>query len=529
MRKFLALLVLAINLIFISRSYGAITVNTKVDSVILYPDRAWVFRSGQISFEGVASIRIPDLSGILDDNSVRLTAERLKIGEILIKRSYLETPTGRVKELKDSIKLYEEKEKALTNEEKILEAQEQFLNSIKLAAPEIISKELQGAKIAPQAWSEALNFLATEFSKIKKRSLEILSLKAEYKKKLDSWRKELEEIQAVIENRKDLYAELESKTYDSYSIGLSYIIPYGSNWQVYYELRAQPASSEIEVAYYAKISQRTGEDWEETRVILTTLQAPPISFLPEIYPWRITLAEKETPVLVKQQRAMITEAPMSLEAKAEPVGPVETGISLRYALAGKITVKSGEPAKKFLVTSFKVPAEFEYFAYPKAVELVFLSGKAQNTSEYILLPGEVSTYVGTEYTGKTFLPTINPQESLYLSFGTDSRVKVKREQVRRFTSEVGLFAKRIREEFSYRTLLENYYPKEINIKLTEQVPISEHKDLEVKVIKVEPSGYEENKELGTYTWTKKVAPQARFEVNLEYYLEYPKGKIIKWL
>ncbi|MCS7257807.1 MAG: mucoidy inhibitor MuiA family protein [candidate division WOR-3 bacterium] len=528
MKKFFLNFILLINIIFIPVVYGAITVNTKVDSVILYPDRAWIFRTGQVSFDGSITIKISGLSGMLDDNSVRIKSDKLKIGEVQIKRSYLELPSGRVKELKDSIKLYEEKEKALTNEEKVLETKEEFLKSIKLGAPEIISRELQSAKISPLSWTEALNFIAAELTKVKKRTLEVQNLKEEYKKKLDAWRKELADIQAILENQKEIYIELFTKTYDNYSIELSYLVPYASNWQAYYELQALPEANEIGVNYYAKIAQRTGEDWEATKIILTTLQAPPIGTLPEIYPWWLTLAEKEPQLQAAPLRA-VEEVQTGLEAKAEAPKIQETGISLRYPLTGKISVKSGEPAKKFLIANFKIPATFEYFAFPKASELVFLSGKAQNSSEYILLPGEASTYVGSEFSGKTFLSRIAPQESLAINFGTDLRVKVKRELVRTLISEVGLFAKRIRHEFSYRTTLENYYQGTITVKLVEQIPLSQHKDLEIKVTKVEPSGYEENKELGTYTWYKNLAQKEKFIVNLDYYLEYPKGKIIQGL
>jgi uncharacterized protein (TIGR02231 family) len=516
----------SIILLGITKLHAVLLVSTSIDSVVLFTDRALVFRKAVVNLSSKETVKITDLSGMLDDNSIRIKAENLRIGEVQTKRTYEETPTGKVKELKDSIRFYELKEKERASQEKVLEAQENFLSSIKLAAPEIISKELHAAQISPTNWREALNFLNQELIRVKTKMLELSILKEEYGRKLERWRKELADIQATVENRKELNFEVEAKNPGSYELEIFYIIPYASQWRPYYEIRAFPEKKELEFSYYAQISQRTGEDWENTKIILTTQQPPVIGILPEIYPWTISLIDQ--PSMVKQTLARKTEAQaFEAEAKAEMApSPVETGISLRYPLVGKVTIKSGDPPKKLPIATIKIPCDFEYFTFPKANELVFLSAKLQNTSNYIFLSGPGNTYVGSEYTGNTYLQTFVPGESLTVNLGTDSRVKVKRELIRTFTSSVGVFGKRIRQEYSYRTTLDNFYGQAIKVKLVEQVPVSQHKDLEIKVTRVEPGGYEENRDLGTFTWYKEIPPQNNLIINLDYYLEYPKGKIL---
>ncbi|MEO0091203.1 MAG: mucoidy inhibitor MuiA family protein [candidate division WOR-3 bacterium] len=511
---------------------STINVESKIDSVIVFSDRAVIMRKASVTVSGSETIKFTDLTGMLDDNTVRVKSDNLKIGEVQIRRGYIEKPTGRVKVLKDSVKLFEDKVRNLENNLKVLEAKESFLNSVKLSSPEIINKELITGKISPDAWRQALSFVAEELTQVKSRQIELSREKEEATKKLDALRRELSDIQAQIENRKEVTVEVEAKTPDTYLVELSYVIPYAVSWSPYYEFRADPSAGNVEISYFAKVSQRTAEDWERTKLIISTAEPALAGIAPEPSPWFVSIEEPKpivTRTAVMAEEATTFFAPKE-QAKADIEVPrIETGISLQYVIPGRISLKSGEPAKKFPLYQAKFPAEFEYYAFPKSQEIAYLKGKTKNVSDYIFLRGEANTYVGGEFTGRTYIPTIAPEESTEISFGTDERIKVKRELVKTFVSSTGFLGKRERKEFIYKTTVENLRPREIEIKLIEQIPISQHKDVEVKVIKIEPSGYEQDKNLGTFTWRPKLSPQQKLVINLHYYVEYPKGKIVTGL
>ncbi len=511
---------------------STINVESKVDSVIVFSDRAVIVRKAQITLNGAETIKFSELTGMLDDNTVRVKSEGLKIGEVQVRRGYIEKPIGRVKILKDSVKLFEDKVRNIENNLKVLESKEHFLNSIKLGSPELINKELITGKISPDAWRQALSFMVEELTQVKSRQIVLTREKEETTKKLDALRRELSDIQAQMENRKEVIVEVEAKNLDTYPIELSYVIPYAVSWNPYYELRADPSTANVEIGYFAKVSQRTAEDWERTKLIISTAAPALAGIAPEVYPWFVSIEE---PKLIITQTGVMSEEAIRFAApkdaaKAEiEVSRIETGISLQYVIPGRISLKSGEPAKKFSLYQAKFPAVFEYYAFPKIQEIAFLKGKVKNISDYVFLRGEANTYVGGEFTGKTYLPTIAPEESTEISFGTDERIKVKRELVKTFVSSTGFLGKRERKEFVYKTTIENLRPREIEIEIIEQVPISQHKDVEVKTTKIEPKGYVEDKNLGTFTWRPKLSPKQKFLIGLEYYVEYPKGKILTGL
>jgi uncharacterized protein (TIGR02231 family) len=513
-------------------TFATLNVQTKIDSVIVFSDRAVIVRRADITLSGSEQLKFSDLSGMIDDNTVRIKAEGLKIGEVQVQHGYIEKPSGRVKILQDSIDLLEDKSRTFDNDLKVLDAKETFLNSVKLGSPEIISKDLENGRVAPDAWRQALSFMADELTKVKTQQLAISHQKDDNQKILTALHKELSDIQAILENRKDIVVDVDANTTATFSIELSYVIPYAVSWSPYYELRADPSTGKVEIDYFAKISQRTAEDWNQVKVILSTA-APALSGIaPEPYPWYVSI--QEAIPIMRARTSMTTQMEYSPGAMAEnkseiEVPRIETGISLQYVIPGHISLASGEPAKKIALYQGKMPAEFEFYALPKIQEIAYLKGKLLNSTDYVFLGGEANTYVGGEFTGKTQIPTIAPQESTEISFGTDERVKIKRELVKTFVSSSGFLSKKEKKEFEYQTTVENFHSREITIKLVEQIPISQSKEIVVKVTKIEPTGYEENKDIGTYTWMPKLSPSQKFIVNLNYFVEYPKGKIVTGL
>jgi uncharacterized protein (TIGR02231 family) len=518
-----------------SYAYAQVNVTSKIDSVIIFSDRAMVVRKASVYLDNSGTIRFTDLTGLLDDNTVRIKSDNLKLGEVQIQRGYLDKPIGRVKTLKDSIELFEDRERNLNNEVKVLEAKEAFLNSVKLGSPELISKDLQQGKIAPEAWRSALSFVSEELTKVKSRQFGIEKEKADLKIVLDALRKELREIQAVMDNRKEILVEAEVKSPGTYALELSYLIPYSVRWSPYYELRAYPSTGNVELDYFARISQTTAEDWDRVKVVLSTARPALSGTAPQVYPWYLNLYEPppaSTRMTLNQAPIEATESFDGLKkSKSEEydVLSIETGISLQYVIPGRISLKSGEPAKKVSLYQAKLPAEFEYYTLPKTQEIAYLNGKLKNSSDFVFLTGPGNTYVGGEFTGTTYLQTIAPEESTQISFGTDERIKIKRELVKTFVSSGGLFSKKEKKEFEYKTTVENLHSRELTIKIVEQIPVSQHKDIDVKVTKLEPNGYQEDKNLGSFTWTTILQPQQKFEINLNYFVEYPKGKIVSGL
>ncbi len=145
----------------------AVTVSSQIDSVVVYPYQVLVVRSATVTLSGSGELVFSGLPGGLDDNSVRIRARGLRIGEVQVRRGYLAEPTPEVRRLETRLKELEDQLKGLDDETAVLKAKEDFLNSVRLGSPEIIAKELQQGRLAPESWRGALSFIGDELVKVK--------------------------------------------------------------------------------------------------------------------------------------------------------------------------------------------------------------------------------------------------------------------------------------------------------------------------------------------------------------------------
>lgn len=496
----------------------SLTLNSEVDSVIIYPNYAVIFRKARVFLEKREILTFKNLSGLLDDNSIRIKSDNLKIGEVIVRQTYLEDPHPRVKELEKRIREIENKIKNWENEKLIIKSKEEFLLSIKIASPEIISKELLMGKISPEGWERALNFLSIKLADLKKRVLLIEDSLSENKKQLEALKKELQDIRAIVENKKEVSFEAIPEKIGEHEVIISYNISKACFFIPYYEIETD--GDVVNLNYFIKIKQKTGEDWENTKVILNTAKISPLMAMPEITPYYVSFGTKEIKALQLREALSANEKSQEEEMKI-----LETEVSLKYVLPQKISLRSGEE-KRFFLKSLVLPAEFEYFVYPRKDENAYLQGKIFNNSEMVLLNGEAVTYIKNNYTGKTTIKTIPPGETLVVSFGVDERLKVERKLLKFFIKKEGIFDKREKREFTYETKIENYSGKERKLKIVEQIPISQTEEIKIGLIKIQPKPDWVDENLGTFTYFKKLKPNEKFTITLSYFIEFPMDKEI---
>ena len=541
-------------LLLLTVGSAVVSVESKIDSVVVYPNQVMVVRTASASVSGPGEIVFEDLPGALLDNSVRIKAPGMRIGEVQVKRGYIDEPTATVRGLKDRVEELERGLKELVNDQEVLKAKEEFLKSVTLGAPGLMSTELQQGKVSPEAWRSALSFVGRELAAVKDEMLDLEQARRDNQELLNAARQEYNAARAEVENRKDVSFSFAAPA-GVYRVQLAYVIRGGANWVPYYELRAQPDKDKVGLTYYARLTQATGEDWDRVKVVLSTAKPALVVKAPEPTPWYLSLvdlyayrarkqAEQRVMLSANQQKLdngiLATNEEFSglpvfgegsrMEASAPPpVFVEETGISLQYVVPGRVSLKSGEPTKKLQLHEADLAVEFGYYCLPRVRAQAFLAGKMVNTTEFVILDGEANTYVGDEFTGTTWLDASAPQESTEVSFGIDERVKVSRELVKSYKTKGGLFTKNEKLQFWYKTTVENYHPEAIEIKLVELVPVSQQKEIKVAVSSVEPKQDELDKEKGLYTWTRVVEPRGKLELNVEFSVEYPAGKRVQGL
>lgn len=175
------------------------------------------------------------------------------------------------------------------------------------------------------------------------------------------------------------------------------------------------------------------------------------------------------------------------------------------------------------INTFKLPANYEYFAAPIINENVFLTVSFTNWEQHQLLPGEANIYFEGTYAGKTILDPYSTKKEMVLSLGIDPNITVSRKRERNFKSKSFTGSSRILNR-TYNLEVKNNKGIAIDLKVLDRVPKSQNK--EIKVDNLVLNNAEHDSKKGLLTWRLKLQPQQSQTEQFSFQVKYPRGKYI---
>ncbi len=545
----LILVVLLLTSAAVMGSPVAKEVESKISAVTVYSDRALVTRTNRLTLQpGKYELLFKDLpAGILED-SIYATGRgsaRAKILGLDIKRTFLEKPRGeKIKKLEEEIQGLKDQDKALRDKVEISKTQDEFLKSIKVQMPEDISKKMLIQKPTVSDWRAILKFLNTNLTKNARERLDAEVKRRKLKVKIVRLEKELRKIRGhrALEE-KSVLVTVEVTRMGILDLELSYVI-LGARWHPLYDARGQVASKEVELTYYGVVSQKTGENWEDVNLTLSTARPVVGARHPEPSPWYLRIyepirfkaklyreKEEELAKEVVLGKAVDEYAFVMKEGAITIVKPMiseieERGISVVFNIKKKESIPSdGTPHKTTIDVKRLSLAELEYSSVPRLSPYAYLKATIINDTDYPLLAGKVNVFSGADYIGISRIDTIAPQEEYELFLGVDEGIKVKRELISKKTKSSG---KKKETTYAYKIEVENYKKEKETITIIDQIPVSQDSKIKVKLLEMSDEPTEEI-EQGIIKWGFDLLPKEKKELNFSFSIEYPRGVRIQGL
>ena len=125
------------------------------------------------------------------------------------------------------------------------------------------------------------------------------------------------------------------------------------------------------------------------------------------------------------------------------------------------------------------------------------------------------------YVGKSLIDPNTTSDTLNLSLGKDRRVAVKKTAIKELTSlkSSGGF---YRQQYTYEITVRNNKLTDVNLLLKDQFPLSNIKEVEVKLDDAGEALI--NEEVGVLTWKFALKPGETRKVRFSYSVKYPKDK-----
>lgn len=199
--------------------------------------------------------------------------------------------------------------------------------------------------------------------------------------------------------------------------------------------------------------------------------------------------------------------------------PVVRSTNVEYVIDEPYSIRSDGEIRTVEMIEYEMDASYQYYCVPKLDVDAFLIARITDWDEYNLLEGETSLFFEGKYVGKSILDTRNIEDTLSLSLGRDKNVLVTREKIKDFSSKQLLGANR-KVLFAYEIVVRNKKQYEIDIRIEDQLPVPNTK--EIVVDRIEDSDAIRTADTGLLVWNKKVAPGQTTSINLKYAVKHPK-------
>ncbi len=264
-------------------------VDAPVTSVTVFSDRARVVRTARVSLSGAQRVELPPLPTSVDPSSIRVEAQGAEVTRVEVRSLAPEDlPVAEVQRLVTELERSQARIDQLRAERDAHAAQ--LASLARVSPPE---ESPPTAKLDAAGWRAATDFLvdttARTQAKVRELSHREQELVREQTQRLQEARRARD---ASLGRRLEVVALLSGQ--GSATLTLTYSTP-SARWYPAYELRLAPESNQVEVAFAGRVSQETGEDWDEAVLALSTALPAGFSPVPRLATWKIGQRERFIP------------------------------------------------------------------------------------------------------------------------------------------------------------------------------------------------------------------------------------------
>ena len=500
------------------------------------------------------------LSPRLDDRSINLDPGSADVNVLYINShvNHLaeKKDNEKISNLKDSLEFYRDRIALLKLEQDALSSEKSLLfkNQSIGGQPGVSMADVEKSADFYRKRSNEINLLIFKNDK----------LKSKLEKERSRYSKQLNELDAIVNPpTSDITVTLVANKDMEAAMNFKYIIP-TAGWTPKYDIRTEGTGAQVKLVYRAILFNNSGLDWKDIKITLSTA-SPEIGItVPQLGKWYLgneQAAEADqlaqymqvTPGVVatekSQNRAVNSDSRSgdyntddSTIPKLNMTGEIYDRIfggstvdkqknqvmfkkievdmlSTEYTIDQPYTIYSDSKPYTVDVLEKTVNATYEYKAVPALEKDVFLQTKIALKDLPDLVSGDASVYFGGSYIGKTFIKTIDLEDSMTVSLGRDKKIQMIRKESKQDyqRSIVGNYEK---EVLKYETTIKNTRDVPVFMIIEDQVPVASGSEQEVSVNDI--SGGLLDKPSGKVTWKYMMAPGETKVIKLGYTTKYPK-------
>lgn len=524
------------------------SVKTKISEVTIYPDRARVTRTGSAEVDlNTHQLVIDALPADLDVNSMRVmgrgSAKVTILGVDIRTAYYRETPNVQLRELEESLSALQDQLTTLIDAKTALDAEMGYLNGLR-SATEQYARGFALGRIQSAEQITLLDTIQQRDAQVREKGREVAIQQRDLQKTISQLEKQIEEAQNKLPlQRYQAIIEISVQEAGTLMPQLRYVVQ-NAHWKPLYDVRLlSEKGNQVDLTMLAQITQRTGEDWDDVALTLSTARPALNQQLPELKPWYLDMWQ---PPMTRSLRAksatsaeqdemtpmMMASAPMpppSMEREAAvSMAQVETTQnSVTYRIDGKATIASNGTARKVTIGRYTLASDLDFITIPKQTGAVYRRVTLQNSTPSPLLAGGLNLFVDDEFIGTNQLAYTPQGDEIKLLLGAEDRITVSRELVRRQVDKRFLRDNRTLQ-YGYKISLKNLLGVSAKVTVQDNLPVSRHEQIKIKLDTIRPEPQEKS-ELQLLTWKLTLAADSQESISYEYTVEHPRDLTVSGL
>jgi uncharacterized protein (TIGR02231 family) len=537
-----------------------LSVNSAVDSATVYLSGAEVTRLAKVHLEkGAHTVVISDVPASAVPGSIRVEGKatgKLEIGSVNTTRKFLQRAESREadanrKTIEDQIEQLKDQKSAFEAQAQAARTQSQLIANL-AELPKHPAPPAPPGTLAPaDDWQKVLSLIVQATSDASKLALDARQKIRDYDRKITDLKKQLASLAPAKTEQTEVTVRVNAQSPLDADLTVRYHVP-DAHWTPIYDARLETGTKtqvpKLELMRRAAITQKSGEDWTDVALALSTARPSDGSFAPTIESQFVDYPEPPQPVA---QAAGAAPAPTSRRLKAAPPLLAEqdaaqaardevpempaseimtklkgAAFDATFAVAGRTTVVGNGEIKRVLLMSENIEPTLSDRSVPRLDTNAYLYAKIKIAKGTPLLPGTVYLFRDGTFAGTGEMPLLRPGQEHDLGFGIDDQVKVKHEVLEEKRGEAGLISTSHVDSRNFRVTVKNLHERPIDVTVLDRVPVSRNEEIKVEYSGVSPTTQNVDGKRGVISFAAHLEPDEEKTLDYGYRVSWPAAKSV---
>ncbi len=546
-KRFFVLLSLCIGCVLPMQAQKQIS--AKLDSVTVFLRGATLYHSATATLKsGSQEIIIDGLSPDIALNSLKVQANGVLISAMEFENDYI-TPkeeTAKLKNLTDSLDFYqkqlqEARDELAVHQHLLKMLTDGTLNNMEKKDGTVTVAEINANM---ELYTSKAKTLQSSINQDNKKIDKLVETVNRLKKQINQDKLDSDVETGVV------YLSISVPNNVTTVFNISYYTE-DAGWQPHYDINIPGLDKPITMQAKAEVQQVTGLDWNNVRLTLSNAKPNRTNTVPVFRTWFLRLANHYSSDMSSVRSnvasnyassSSVSAALSSLEGVSATEGKSKKVISTRmedyisideqdihvnYKIAVPYNIPGNGNEQLVDLMNYNLEAEYNYYCAPKLSTETYLIATLDGLEKYNLLSGPATVTFNNTFVGETYLNPNSTQDKVTLTLATDPRVTVKRELQRDYSSTKHI-GSTTTETRSYLITVRNNQNRNAKLTLKEQYPISNDKDIEVKLVEVKPTATYNKEDIGVLTWELDLSAGETRTYAVTYSVKYPKDRTLSW-